>query len=122
MAPPVIGVCAHSERADQGAWKDDPVDIVRSALVAELQDAGLIVSLIPYDSSLTENPDEVLRLLDGVVLQPEAGDGTTDDSHRRFEQALADRAGELGIPVARPGDAGAITEFAAEVAARTTAP
>jgi hypothetical protein len=47
----VIGVCTRSERADQGAWKDDPVDIARSALVAALQDAGLIVSLIPYDSA-----------------------------------------------------------------------
>ena len=120
MSRPVIGLCARSERADQGAWKDDPVDIVPAALVAALQDAGLIVSLIPYDSSLIENPDEVLRPLDGVVLQPDGGDGTAGDAQRGFEQALAERAGELGIPVARPGDHGAITEFAAEVAARKT--
>jgi gamma-glutamyl-gamma-aminobutyrate hydrolase PuuD len=120
MPRPVIGVCAHSERADQGAWKDDPVDIVRAARVAALQDAGLIVSLIPYDSTVVENPDEVLRLLDGVVLQPDAGDGTTSDAYRRFEQALTDRAGELGMPVARLGDAGAIREFAIEVSARMT--
>ena len=116
----MIGVCARSERADQGAWKDDPVDIARAALVAELQEAGLIVSLIPYDSSLVENPDEVLRLLDGLALQPDGADGTTSDDHRRFEQALTDRAVELGMPVARLGDASAISEFAAAVATRTS--
>ena len=128
MPRPVIGLCSPSERADQGAWKNDLVDIAPASLVDALQDAGLLVLLVSYDSSLLDNPDEVLRLLDGVVLQGAPGEGRelspglASETYQGFERALADQAGQLGMPVARLGDAStcgdAISEFVAELSAR----
>jgi hypothetical protein len=128
MSRLVIGLCSPAERVDQGAWKDDLSDIAPAALVDALQDAGLLVVLVSYDSSLVDDPDEVLRLLDGVVLQAtpsegrEPSPGLASGAYQAFEQALADRAGQLGLPVARLGEAaaypGAIREFVAELSAR----
>ena len=69
MSPrlPVIGICAAVEEASWGAWRVvchlSPRNYSRA-----VQRAGGLALLLPPDERMTESPDELLDLIDGLVL------------------------------------------------------
>lgn len=64
---PVIGMCAALERARWSVW-DLQAALLPYNYVEAVQRAGGLGLLLPVDSRVTEDPDEVLELLDGLVL------------------------------------------------------
>jgi putative glutamine amidotransferase len=106
----LIGLCAKLELARFGVWEDDAMLLPRS-YVAAVQRAGGIALMLPPDPAVTEDPDRVLDLIDGLIL---AGgrdidpatygaeiEQDTDEPRRerdRFELALARRALERDMP------------------------
>jgi putative glutamine amidotransferase len=103
-------LCAKLELARFGVWEDDAMLLPRS-YVAAVQRAGGIALMLPPDPAVTEDPDRVLDLIDGLIL---AGgrdidpatygaeiEQDTDEPRRerdRFELALARRALERDMP------------------------
>jgi putative glutamine amidotransferase len=112
MTPrPVIGICTSVERARWGAWDQDAFLLPRN-YVDMIREAGGLALMLPPDPQVTEDPDEVLDLLDGLVLAGGADmdpatygaprHPATDRSSRErddFELALARRAMERDIPL-----------------------
>jgi putative glutamine amidotransferase len=90
-------LCAAVERARWGVWDDDAVMLPRAYSEA-VQRAGGIAVLLPPDPVLTEEPDAVLDLLDGLLLAggPDYGDVPARDT---FEIALGRRAMERDLPL-----------------------
>jgi putative glutamine amidotransferase len=108
---PVIGICAPVERARWGAWDQESFLLPRN-YVDMARAAGALVVMLPPDPAVTENPDQVLDLLDGLMLAggPDVDPATygaprhpkTDRSVRErddFELALTRRAMERDIPL-----------------------
>jgi putative glutamine amidotransferase len=108
---PVIGICSPVERARWGAWDQESFLLPRN-YVDMARAAGALVLMLPPDPIVTENPDELLDLLDGLVLAggPDVDPATygaprhpkTDRSVRErddFELALTKRAMERDIPL-----------------------
>ena len=68
MTPrPVVGLCTAVECARWGAWDQETFLLPRN-YVDMVREAGGLVLMLPPDPEVTENPDEVLDLLDGLVL------------------------------------------------------
>jgi putative glutamine amidotransferase len=67
MARPVIGICTPLERAQWGAWDLDAFLLPRSYADA-VNRAGAMALLLAPDPVLTEDPDEVLDRIDGLML------------------------------------------------------
>ncbi len=111
MVRPVIGICTPLERARWGAWDLDAFLLPRSYVDA-VHRAGAMALLLAPDPVLTEDPDEVLDRIDGLML---AGGADLDpqaygaDPHPEtigcvpvrdaFEVALARRALQRDLPV-----------------------
>ncbi|HEX8157947.1 MAG TPA: gamma-glutamyl-gamma-aminobutyrate hydrolase family protein [Solirubrobacteraceae bacterium] len=111
MARPVIGICTPLERARWGAW-DLPAFLLPRSYVDAVQRAGAMALLLAPDPELTENPDEVLDLIDGLML---AGGADIEpaaygaDAHAEtigsvperdaFEVSLVRRALERDLPL-----------------------
>ncbi len=67
MTRPVIGICTALERAKWSVWEQ------RAALlpfnyVQAVQRAGGLVAMLPPDPQLTEDPEQALDLIDGLIL------------------------------------------------------
>jgi putative glutamine amidotransferase len=108
---PVIGICTAVERARWSVWDQDAFLLARS-YVRAIQRAGGLVVMIPPDSALHEDPDELLDVVDGLIL---AGGADIDPSaygaeahpetkgtvpeRDTFEIALARRAMDRDIPL-----------------------
>jgi putative glutamine amidotransferase len=108
---PVIGICTAVERARWSVWDQDAFLLARS-YVRAIQDAGGLVLMIPPDTRLEDDPDEVLDVLDGLIV---AGGADIDPSsygaerhaetkhtvpeRDAFEIALARRAMDRDIPL-----------------------
>ena len=111
MARPVIGICTPLERARWGAW-DLPAFLLPRSYVDAVQRAGAMALLLAPDPALTENPDEVLDRIDGLML---AGGADIEpaaygaDAHAEtigsvperdaFEVSLVRRALERDLPL-----------------------
>jgi putative glutamine amidotransferase len=111
MARPKIGICAALERAQWSVWDQQAVLLPRSYVEAVQRAGGLALMLAP-DPLLTENPDEALDLVDGLML---AGGADIDPAcygearhvetlgtvpeRDAFEIALARAAIERDMPV-----------------------
>lgn len=108
---PIIGLCTALERARWSVWDQEAMLLPRSYVDA-VQQAGGLALMIPPDAHLTQEPDAVLDLLDGLVLaggadiEPESyGEArhpaTVDTVPERdsFEIALTRRALERDLPV-----------------------
>ena len=64
---PVIGLCAAVERAHWGVW-DTPAHLLPREYADAVQRADGIALLLPPDAAATEDPSELLGLLDGLIL------------------------------------------------------
>ena len=108
---PVIGLCAAVERARWGDW-DSVVTMLPESYAAAVRRAGGLAVLLPPDPEVTEQPDELLDVLDGLVLaggvdvdpasygaEPHADTAGTCPPRDEFETALARRALERDMPV-----------------------
>jgi putative glutamine amidotransferase len=112
MRRPLIGVSAAVEPATHGVWKDEPAVLLPLAYARAIHGAGGMIALLAPDRRATEDPEEVLDRIDGLVL---AGGADIDpDSHGaeahaetigtnpdrdRFEIALTRGALERGMPL-----------------------
>jgi putative glutamine amidotransferase len=108
---PVIGVTTAVERARWAMWHAE-AHLTPRGYVDSVQRAGGLALLLPTDPAVDDDPDQLLRLLDGLVL---TGGGDVDpatygaDRHPmtvsispqrdRFELALARRAIERELPL-----------------------
>jgi len=92
---PVIGLCAAVERARWSVWDDEAVLLPRTYATA-VQRAGGLALLLPPDE--VGDPDEFLRLLDGLILAGGADHGDVPDRDA-FELALAAAAMERDLPL-----------------------
>jgi putative glutamine amidotransferase len=72
----VIGICTGLERARWGVW-DQPAALLPLSYLNAIQRAGGLALMLPPDQHLTEEPGEVLGLLDGLIL---AGGADVDPS------------------------------------------
>jgi putative glutamine amidotransferase len=111
MTRPVIGICAALERAQWSVWDQEAILLPRSYVDA-VQEAGGLALLLPPDSRVTEEPEEILERIDGLML---AGGADIDPScygqdaepdtvgtvreRDRFEIALVHEAIERDMPV-----------------------
>ncbi len=108
---PVIGMCAALERARWSVW-DLQAALLPYNYVEAVQRAGGLGLLLPVDARVSEDPDEVLELLDGLLLAggadidpgsygQSAHAETVDTVPERdaFELALTRAAIERDLPV-----------------------
>ncbi len=111
MSPVVIGICAAIEQARWTVWDQQAV-MTPASYVAAVQRGGAMVLLLPPDPAVTDDPDDVLDLLDGLLLaggadiDPDCYGGPrhpltvgTLPARDRFEIALARRALDRDLPV-----------------------
>lgn len=67
MTRPVIGICAALERAKWSVW-DQRAALLPFNYVQAVQRAGGLVAMLPPDPLLTEDPEQALDLIDGLIL------------------------------------------------------
>jgi len=67
MTRPVIGICTAIEQARWSVW-DQRAVLLPLSYVEAVQRAGGLVTMLPPDPVLTEDPDQALALLDGMIL------------------------------------------------------
>jgi putative glutamine amidotransferase len=94
---PVIGLCAAVERARWTVWDDEAVLLPRGYADA-VQRAGGVAVLLPPDPAAVEDPDIVLRFLDGLLLAGGADIGELPERDD-FEVALGLAAMERDLPL-----------------------
>jgi putative glutamine amidotransferase len=108
----LIGVCTALEEARFGVWDGIDTLLLDRQYVDAVQRAGGIAVMLPPDPEVTEDPDRVLDILDGLILaggrdvDPAAYGATphpaTDPPRAErdaFEVALARRAMDRDIPL-----------------------
>ena len=71
---PTVGITAAIETVGYGAWKEVPALMSPAGYVRAVQRAGGRPVLLIPDEEDTENPSEVLDLVDAVVITGGAGD------------------------------------------------
>src|SRR5215204_4368710 len=111
MARPVIGICTVLERARWSVWDQEAFLLPRSYIRA-VQSAGGLVVMIPPDEAVSDDPDQLLNLIDGLILaggadvdpgsygaQPHPETRGSWPERDRFELALGTRALERDMPV-----------------------
>jgi len=107
----VIGICTALEQARWSVWDEEAMLLPRSYVTA-VQRAGGLAVLLPPDPVATEDPGQLLELIDGLMLAggadidpscygQEAHPNTTDTVPERdaFEIALVRAAIERDMPV-----------------------
>ena len=67
MIRPVIGITCAIEQARWGVW-DTPVVLSPTNYSGSVQRAGGLPVLLPPDDGATEDPDQLLDMLDGLIL------------------------------------------------------
>lgn len=108
---PVIGICTALESARWSVW-DQQAALLPASYLAAVRRAGGLALMLPPDAALTEEPDEALDLLDGLMLaggadidpatygaEPHPETKGTVPERDAFEVALTRRALERGMPL-----------------------
>jgi putative glutamine amidotransferase len=108
---PTVGICTGLTRAQWGAWDMDAALLPFSYITA-IQDAGGLALMIPPDTTLVHDPDEVLDQIDGLIFaggsdidpaaygaDPHPHTNGTVPERDRSEIALARRAVQRDLPV-----------------------
>jgi len=111
MKRPVIGICAALETARWGVW-DQPAALLPLNYLQAIQRAGGLALMLAPDEQLSEDPEQALELIDGLIL---AGGADIDPGsygepahpltidtvpeRDRFEIALVRGAVERDMPV-----------------------
>ncbi|HEU4974941.1 MAG TPA: gamma-glutamyl-gamma-aminobutyrate hydrolase family protein [Baekduia sp.] len=108
---PVIGLCTALEPAAWGVWRT-PAHLLPREYADAVRRAGGLALLLPPDPEVTEHPDEVLDLLDGLILaggsdldpatygaEPHPETAGWSAERDAFEMALARRAIERDVPL-----------------------
>ncbi|HZE05176.1 MAG TPA: gamma-glutamyl-gamma-aminobutyrate hydrolase family protein [Solirubrobacteraceae bacterium] len=108
---PAIGLCTPVSDARFGVWNQSAA-VLPAAYVGAVQRAGGLALLATPDPDVTENPDDLLERLDGLVLsggsdidpatygaEPHPATKGVDPERDAFEIALVRRAVELDMPV-----------------------
>lgn len=112
MSAPAIGICAALERVSWGAWENEAVALApRNYAIAVQRAGGLPLLLVPGEA-VTEDPDQLLDRVDGLLLaggadvdpgsygaEPHPEARGTWPERDRFEVALARRAIEREVPL-----------------------
>lgn len=109
---PVVGICAATEPASWGVWRDEAVHLAPRSYSATVQRAGALAVLLPPDDSVADEPDLLLDRLDALVLaggadvdpasygaEPHPETKGSRPERDRFEIALARRAIERDLPL-----------------------
>ncbi len=94
---PVIGLCVIQTQARYGVWDMD-VALLPRDYVRAVQRAGALALMLAPDPVSTEDPDELLDRIDGLVLAGGADVGE-DPERDAFEMALGSRALERDLPL-----------------------
>ncbi|MDQ6775643.1 MAG: hypothetical protein M3071_05345 [Actinomycetota bacterium] len=89
------------DSARYGPWDQD-VAMVPETLVAAAHEHGWLALLITPDAALATEPDEVLRLLDGLIVPDWAARA---EGYAEFSRRLADAAEGRGLPLVKIGEA-----------------
>lgn len=111
-ARPTIGITAATETVSYGAWKEIPAVLSPVGYVRAVQRAGGRPVLLCPDPEDTEDPSELLDLLDAVIITGGAGDldpalydqelhpeaGPVQEERDAYELALVRAARERGMP------------------------
>ena len=87
MGRPVIGICAALESARWGVW-DQAAALLPLAYIEAVQRAGGIALILPPDQHLVAEPEDVLRLLDGLILAGGADIDPASYGQERHPQTL----------------------------------
>ena len=112
-ARPNIGVTAATEEVSYGVWEGVPAFMSPARYVAAVQRAGGRALLLPPDPEDTEDPGEVLELLDALIVTGGAGDvnpalydeephpetGPVQEERDAYELALVRAALERELPL-----------------------
>jgi putative glutamine amidotransferase len=108
---PIIGMAAGVERVRWASW-DEIAAVLPISYANAVQRAGGMPIMLPPDDVVSEEPDELLDMLDGLLLaggcdidpttygaEPAPQLETVDPRRDRFELALARRALERDLPL-----------------------
>jgi putative glutamine amidotransferase len=111
MSRPVIGICTALERAQWSFW-DRRAALLAYDYITAIQRTGGLAVMIPPDAQLTEDPDDALDRVDGLILaggadidpsfygaEPDPMTRNTVPERDRAEIALARGAIERDMPV-----------------------
>jgi putative glutamine amidotransferase len=67
MSRPVIGICTALEHARWSVWDEEAMLLPRSYIIA-VQRAGGLAVMLPPDPVVSEDPSQLLDLIDGLIL------------------------------------------------------
>jgi putative glutamine amidotransferase len=67
MGRPLIGICTALERARWSVW-DQPAALLPLGYIEAVQRAGGLVVMLAPDPLLSEDPQQALELIDGLIL------------------------------------------------------
>lgn len=109
---PTIGVTAATESISYGAWRDVPAMVSPASYARAVQHAGGRAVLLVPDPADTEDPKELLGLIDALVVTGGAGDldpalygqephpetGPVQEERDAYELALVRAAVGRGLP------------------------
>jgi putative glutamine amidotransferase len=108
---PAIAICTPVSQATFGVW-DQPAAVLPAAYLSAVERAGGVAVLVTPDQGLTDNPDELLGRVDGLILsggadidpacygaEPHPATSGVRRDRDEFEIALTRRAIELDMPV-----------------------